>query len=336
LKRASRERWLSIEVRHFAALAAVASEQSFRGAGKRLGYVQSAISRQIAYLEERTGARLIERSQGPKPVHLTQAGELILSYASDILETIDAAQGELGELHARGEEVRLGFFAGVATRLLPAALLLYGRRFPDVRIVAREAVTDGPLFDLVRRQGVDLAFAHLPPQPGPFATQELVRVPWTLVVRTDDPLAHRPAPPTLEEIARLPLIGYQSPRLEPWSDPRLRELIGEPRTVFRCEGTQTAQALARAGIGVALVPSPAVHDNDARLCRIELENVLPAVRMGLVWLDGRDVGEPVVQFRNTFAQVCTLFERSRADTRRNGKHRNGALNGAHAARNASA
>ena len=75
----SRDSWLGIELRHFAALAAVAEERSFRRAADRLGYVQSAISRQIAYLEQLTGERLIERSQGPKPVELTEAGELLLN-----------------------------------------------------------------------------------------------------------------------------------------------------------------------------------------------------------------------------------------------------------------
>jgi DNA-binding transcriptional LysR family regulator len=91
----SRDRWLGIELRHFAALAAVADERSFRRAADRLGYEQSAISRQIAYLEQLTGERLIERSQGPKPVELTEAGELLLSHANEILATIEAAKAAI-------------------------------------------------------------------------------------------------------------------------------------------------------------------------------------------------------------------------------------------------
>src|SRR5438034_724019 len=66
--------WAGIEMRHLVALDAVAREGSFRRAATRLGYVQSAISHQIAALEGLIGKRLIDRSRGTRPLALTPAG----------------------------------------------------------------------------------------------------------------------------------------------------------------------------------------------------------------------------------------------------------------------
>lgn len=80
------------------ALRAVAQEGSFRRAALRLGYVQSAISHQIAALESLTGKRLIDRSRGTRPIALTTAGAILLAHADAVIDRVRSAQAELAAL----------------------------------------------------------------------------------------------------------------------------------------------------------------------------------------------------------------------------------------------
>jgi molybdate transport repressor ModE-like protein len=96
--------WLGVELRHLAALTAIAGEGSFRGAADELGYGQSSVSEQLATLERVVGARLIERSPGTHPLSLTPAGELLVRHAEDILARVAAARAELGRLIGESDE----------------------------------------------------------------------------------------------------------------------------------------------------------------------------------------------------------------------------------------
>jgi DNA-binding transcriptional LysR family regulator len=307
-----RDRWLGIELRHFAALAAVADERSFRRAADRLGYVQSAISRQIAYLEQLTGERLIERSQGPKPVELTEAGELLMIHANEILASIEAAKADIGDLQGgRSGDVRVGFSPGMPTRILAPALVAFGKRHPGARVAAREAVTDGPLFGLLRKGSIDLVLAQLPVDPGPFAVCQLLCVPWVLIVPVGAEIARSGRTPTLAQIGRLPLIASQSRRADGWMDGPARGELGDPQIVFRSDSVQTIQSLAGAGLGAAVVPGLSVHEGDPRTTVIDLSELLPPARLGVVWLRDHELGRATQQFLDLLLQVCTVFERRR-------------------------
>ncbi|HET8606301.1 MAG TPA: LysR family transcriptional regulator [Gaiellaceae bacterium] len=93
--------WPGVELRHLAALEAVAREGSFRGAGAVLGYAQPAISQQIAALEAAVGMRLVDRRRGRGVVALTEGGELLLAYAQEIGARLRTARSELTELQSR-------------------------------------------------------------------------------------------------------------------------------------------------------------------------------------------------------------------------------------------
>jgi DNA-binding transcriptional LysR family regulator len=311
-----RDGWLGIELRHFAALAAVADERSFRRAAARLGYVQSAISRQIAYLEQLTGTRLIERSQGPKPVQLTPEGQLLLAHAYDILSTIESAKADLGRLrNARQSEVRVGVFPGVPTRLLPLALRAFAERRPDVRVAASEALDDAPLLELLRKGRIDLAFVHLPLEQGPFAVQEVLRIPWALIVPADWELARRATPPSPAEIAHLPLVARGTSRAQAAVESRLKAEGGRADIVLRFDVPDTVQALVASGIGAAVLPRLAVRDDDPNIAVIELGDAFPPALLGLAWLEDREPAAAVRDFRELVRDVAATVSGSQRGTR---------------------
>ncbi len=263
--------WLGVEVRHLAALQALAEVGSFGRAAQRLGYTQSAISQQIAALERAVGERLVERPGGPRPVTLTEAGRLLLRHAESIMARLQAAHADLTALSA-GEagSLRIGTFQSVGRRVLPEVMRRYGDAWPDVEIELRESHSDVELAGCVERGELDLTFVQLPVENPSLEIIELLRDPYVLVTRPDSPLALRDRPPTLKELAGQPLIGFRNCRATSILVDQLRTSGIEPKFVFRSDDNGTVQGLVGAGVGVALVPRLTVDANDAAVAVIDL------------------------------------------------------------------
>jgi molybdate transport repressor ModE-like protein len=280
----SADGWPGLELRHLLALQAVAREGSFAAAAEALGYTQSAISQQISALERAVGQRLVERPGGRRRIWLTEAGEALLRHADAIVAHVHAAAADVEALSAgRTGRLRVGTYQSVSARILPPIVKEFTERFPAVTLELREARDDEELYGLLERAELELSFGLLPTPDGPFDAIELMRDPYVLVVAADSPLADRPTTPTLAEIAELPLIGFEQCRQERWLETTLHARAMRPTWVFRSDDNATIQAMAAAGVGAALVPELAVDRADQRTVAIELSDLLPPRRLGIVW-----------------------------------------------------
>ena len=197
--------WLGVELRHLAALEAVAREGSFGRAATRLGYTQSAVSQQIASLERSVGERLLERPGGPRAVSLTEAGELLLRHAEAIVARLDAARADMASLRA-GETgmLRVGTYQSVGARVLPAVMRRFRTEHPGITLELHEPTTDPELYAQIESGDIDLAFCSPPLPEGPFDSLELMSDPYVLVVPFDHELASRDAA-SLADLGDLPL-----------------------------------------------------------------------------------------------------------------------------------
>jgi DNA-binding transcriptional LysR family regulator len=300
--------WLGVELRHLAALQAVAEEESFGRAAERLGYTQSAVSQQIQALERIVDQRLVERPGGPRRVSLTEAGELLLRHAAGIVAQLQAAQADLAAF-AEGSAgtLRVGTYQSVGARVLPRLLREFTEAWPSVSVQLTEWSDDGHLLSLVERGELDFSFVMLPVEEGPFEPVELMLDPHVLVVPADSELARRPKPPSLREVAGMPLIGNRLCRSVHQVETRLRDAGVEPQIVFRSDDNGTIQGLVAAGVGVALVPLLTVDTGDEGTAVLGLADVPPR-RIGIAWHRDRYRSPAARAFVDLARDVCARVE----------------------------
>jgi DNA-binding transcriptional LysR family regulator len=276
--------WLGLELRHLVALKAIAEEGTFGRAAASLGYTQSAISQQIATLERIVGQRLIDRPGGPRPVTLTEAGELLLRHADAIAARLSAAQADLAALDAGDAgPLRIGTYQSVGARVLPTLLREFKQQWPQVGITLRESADDAELVRLVERGELDLSFVVLPIGPGPYESAELMTDPYVLVVPAGSPLASRERPPALRELLEHPLISYRTCRTTQRVEDRLRQAGREPQILFRSDDNRIVQGLVAADVGIAIVPRLTLDETDDSIEIVDLGERVPPRLIGIAW-----------------------------------------------------
>jgi DNA-binding transcriptional LysR family regulator len=268
------DRWLGAELRHFAALQALADEGSFGRAAERLGYTQSAVSQQIATLERIVGERLVERPGGPRPISLTEAGVLLLRHAQSIVARLEAAHADLDALRS-GEAgaLRVGTFQSAGARLLPEIMRRYRERWPEVEIRLDELEDDEAIV-AIERGLIDVGFVLLPVGDAPLEAVELLRDPHVLIVAAGSPLAA--APPTVREIAEETLVGFRDTHAVAQIVAGFRAEGVEPHWAYRSNDNPTIQGLVAAGVGVAVMPRLTVDVADRRIVVVDLPAGFPS------------------------------------------------------------
>lgn len=111
----------------------VARNRSFTKASRELFISQPAITKHIQELEVQYKTPLFERSRNQ--VSLTQAGELLMSHATDILQKYKQLDFEMNMLtdHLSGQ-LHVGASTTIAQYVLPPVLASFIRKFPDIRV----------------------------------------------------------------------------------------------------------------------------------------------------------------------------------------------------------
>src|SRR3954470_15140017 len=130
-----------LDVRRMKVLREVARRGSFSAAAEALSYTQSAVSQQIAALEQEAGTKLLER--GPRGVRLTDSGRALVEHSDAIFARLAAAEAELDDIAGlRAGRLRLASFSSAGATLAPLAAGTFRHRHPGIRMELVEADED--------------------------------------------------------------------------------------------------------------------------------------------------------------------------------------------------
>jgi DNA-binding transcriptional LysR family regulator len=288
-----------LDVVRLRVLAAVARHGSVTAAARALNYAQPSVSHHLARLEAETGARLVERSG--RGIQLTDAGRLLAGRAEEILGRLDAAEHELAaHVGQREERIRLAGFPSALATVVPAATAWLRASCPGVELLLAEAEPQTAL-RLLRggRADVALVFRYLrggTPTAG--ADEEGTRARLLL----DEPvhLVTQAAGDEVFPAAEAGLAAYAGHRWIAGCERCRAHLIWQcelagftPQIAFTTDDVLVAQALAAAGLGVAMLPDLALRA--ARHPGIHAEPLPGARRQVLAFTYGEPPDPPAVE-----------------------------------------
>ncbi|MFG6475698.1 LysR family transcriptional regulator [Microbacterium sp. P06] len=240
------------------ALRAVLDTGSLTAASERLGFTQSALSKQIAVLEAAAGVRLLER--GARGVTATAAGRRLAIHAAAVLDQLDVAARELDELQRPlGGRVVLGGFPAAAMGLIPRAIARLHHQHPSIAVDFAESSTPVQIRRL-RAGRLDLAVIAAGDDLPDWGTSGIELEPLPsghLVVAVSED--HRLAGAVRVDVSDLDAedwIAGRGARGEPqfgaW--PTIRE----PRIVAELSEWSARLGFVAAGLGITTVPSMSV------------------------------------------------------------------------------
>jgi DNA-binding transcriptional LysR family regulator len=264
-------------------------------AAEDLHLSQSAVSIQIASLEAAAGSALVERTG--RGVRLTEAGELLLSYADRLLHLWTETSDEMATL--------LGAFSGTlrvgavttAEYWLPRLLVTFINANPRVKLRLQVANRHEIVRSLAAQE-IDIAVMGQPPDELKVAATSFAKNPVAFVAAPNHPLMADPNL-TIATLAKAPLLVRERGSGTRTTLERLFKEAGmRPRIGSELSSNEVIKQMCAAGFGPAFLSLQA--------CALEMNAGLLAVLPMAInpvnreWFVVRVASKPVSQVASAF------------------------------------
>lgn len=273
---------------------------SFSEAARNLNLTPSAVSKQVSRLEDRLGARLINRTT--RRLGLTEEGSAFFERAQRILTDVEEAEQAVSHLHGapRGTlklNAPVVFGHAHIAPLLPG----YLAKHPEMRI---DLSTNDRFVDLLE-EGLDLVIRIGELSDSSLIARKLA-VTRRVVVASDGYLKARGRPQQPRDLAHHNSLVFLYRavrnvwRFEGPEGPVSVEVRGDVET----NSIEVILELLLAGHGVALMPTWLVgeHLRDGRLVQLMEDYVYPDAQIYAVYPPGRHLSPKVRSFVDYLVQ----------------------------------
>ncbi|HEV7183796.1 MAG TPA: LysR family transcriptional regulator [Leifsonia sp.] len=245
-----------LDVRKLRLLRELKVRGTVTGVAEALSYSPSSVSQQLAALERESGVRLLVKAG--RRVQLTPQAELLVGHTSDILDLLENAEAELAaSLTTVAGVVRIAVFQSAAHAVVPSALSILAREFPDLRVEVTERAPELGLFEVSARD-FDLVIAEQYP-----GSTRVLRADLDRVELATDPirLASSAAPDaritaaSLADTAALPwVMEPEGTAARTWAVQLCRAAGFEPDVRYETADLVAHIRLIRSGNAVGLLP----------------------------------------------------------------------------------
>jgi LysR family hydrogen peroxide-inducible transcriptional activator len=283
-------------------LVAVADLSHFGRAAERCRVTQPTLSSQLSKLEETLGVPLVERST--RFVTLTPIGMSVVAHARRILEEADQIAELVRHRHGTLTSVlRLGIIPTLSPYILPQFLDKLHQRFPGLRLVLREDLTDN-LMAALDSYALDVVLIALPEQASAYRMMPLFVEPFCFACPPGHKLSNRPVVTErdLRHERLLLLDEGHCLRDQALAVCGERFVDGDrpgSSDDFRATSLETISEMVAAGLGCTLLPAMAVPHLTARHKPIEVRPLIATKahrRIGLVWRASFPKSEDLEEF----------------------------------------
>ena len=247
-----------LELRHFRTLRAIQRAGGLARAADLLNTTQSALSHQVAGIEDQVGMELFVRRS--KPMRLTSAGIRMLRVADRILPEIAALEEEFHALSAgKTGRLHIAIQCHACFDWLFPVLELFRHAWPEVDVDIRAGLAFDA-FPALLREEVDLVISSNPEALPGISFNPLFDYHPTFVASSLNPLAQKPVIEP-EDFRDQTLITYPVNRdkLDIFTE-FLTEAKVEPRAQRPVELTAVILMLVGSNRGVAVLPDWVIRD----------------------------------------------------------------------------